>query len=530
MALSLLSRGCGSGRHEVCLNNLTYFKQSMANLNKINFVKFIDAILSNGNYNCCLLNHYNKNSNDIINFIILASGLIEIPANKLISICQHIPGDIETKKIIENQIKLNEKYKEELINCKNATGYYGSIIHFIPQCINLKKINTFKYALENLDINIFVELLKQIRDSIPLEYEKHLSDYITKNSEHIKISHQIINLVDALVNKPTILKIMFKSTNLNLKADERLDILNKVVSGHSQDASLILLIMEGGNVIPNNITIINLLSKAYFRSIGSPNAKVIAEIIDIFILYGFKISKDIVIMLLRKGCYVNSIESHQITIDESILEVCAELSYYPYDFNCIPPHKVMLKECSKDNNLEQLKKLREKGGVINTECLANACGVRKNGKIIKYIINECKVKPNDTCLEKFQNIYGIETLDLLMQNYSNTKEQPNKNNNKINLDSSSTMSIDKKNIEINNDTEYILKNKVKIFFNYNKKTIKYLELYELMLKYLINHKLVIGNYFVINDELCNLLKINQCTLVNIDQIDNILTYFIDVNK
>jgi hypothetical protein len=92
------------------------------------------------------------------------------------------------------------------------------------------------------------------------------------------------------------------------------------------------------------------------------------------------------------------------------------------------------------------------------------------------------------------------------------------------------MSIDKKNIEINNDTEYILKNKVKIFFNYNKKTIKYLELYELMLKYLINHKLVIGNYFVINDELCNLLKINQCTLVNIDQIDNILTYFIDVNK
>lgn len=530
MSLSLLSKKCISSRHDVCQNNMNYFKQNMLNLNKINFVNFIDTILLNGNNNNCLLNHYNKKSSEIINFIILASGIVEIPVNKLISICQNISWDNETKKIIENQVKLNAKYKEEIANCKTTYGNYGTIIYFIPHCVYFKKINTFKYFLEGLDINIFIEILKQLRDTIPQEYEKCLSDYIMANSGQIKNFYQISNLVDILVNKPTILKMILKLVNFDLKSTEKLDLLNKIVNGNSLDVSLILLIMEGGDVNPNNVTINNLLSKAHFRTIGSPNAKIIAEVIDIFIMYGFKISKEIIIMLLRKGCYVNSIETHPISIDESILEVCAEISYYPYDFNCIPPHKVMLKECSKDNNLEQIKKLKEKGGVINTECLANACGVKKNGKTIKYIINECKVKPNDYCLELFQQVYGIEALDLLMQNYSNVKETTNKTNNKIELDDSSTMSIEKNNIEINNDTEYLLKNRIKKLFNYNKKTIKYLELYELMLKYLINHKLVIGNYFVINNELCKLLKISQCTLINIDQVDNILTYFIDINK
>ena len=60
-----------------------------------------------------------------------------------------------------------------------------------------------------------------------------------------------------------------------------------------------------------------------------------------------------------------------------------------------------------------------------------------------------------------------------------------------------------------------------------KKTIKYLDLYQIVLKYLISNKLIIGNYFIINEKLSNLLKINHCTIIHINQIHNILTYFID---
>ena len=280
--------------------------------------------------------------------------------------------------------------------------------------------------------------------------------------------------------------------------------------------------------MPDNTTITNLLSKVYFRTIGASNAKIIAEIIDIFVFYGFQITKDIVIQLLKKSCYINCIEKYPIPIDEFILEECAELGYYPYDFICVPPPKVMLKECEKDNNLEQIKKLKEKGGVITIRCLEKACGVKKNGKVIKYIINDCNIKPDNECLEKFQYTYGLEALDILMKNYSNNKDPIIKSTSKIDLDNDSTMTIYKKPIEISLEIDYILKNKIKKLFEYNKKTIKYVDLYELMLKYLINHKLIIGNYFVINNELCNLLKISQCTIVNIDQLDNILSYFIDI--
>ena len=109
------------------------------------------------------------------------------------------------------------------------------------------------------------------------------------------------------------------------------------------------------------------------------------------------------------------------------------------------------------------------------------------------------------------------------------EDEIKKTNDKLILDNDSTMTIDKRTIEINTELDYVLKTKIKKLFDYKKKTIKYVDLYELMLKYLINHNLIIGNYFVINGELCNLLKINQCTLVNIDQLDNILSYFIDIS-
>jgi hypothetical protein len=280
--------------------------------------------------------------------------------------------------------------------------------------------------------------------------------------------------------------------------------------------------------MPNTTTITNLIKTIYGHNHEINSIKKVAEIIDIFVLFGFKITREIVFLLLKKKCYINNIEKYFIDINDEMLVVCAELNFYPYNYNCIPSQKVMLIECKKEENLLQIKKLTEKGAVINIECLETACKVNKNSKVIKYMINDCKMKPNDNCLKNFQSIYNIEPLDILMQNYSNNNEQHIKINNKIELDNESTMTIEpKQTIVIQTDGEYLLKTKINKLLNYNKKIIKYYDLYELMLKYLINHKLVIGNYFVINNELCNLFKINQCALINIDQLDNILSYFID---
>jgi uncharacterized protein YeeX (DUF496 family) len=502
----------------------------MSNLTAVNFNKYMDIIFLNGTNSKCLSSNYNIKSKEIIDFIILASGLVEITVQKVILLCQYDIDDIIIKRIIENQFKLNSKYKQELIKNVKTIGQYGNIILFVSSCINFKRLNTFKYILEDLNIESFIELIKQVKDTISIEYEKIINDYLIKNSENLKKSMNILNLIDSLINKPTIIKTILKYIIFDLKSDVKLEILNRVVNTQMLNPSLILFIMESNDVIPTISTINILLSKIYFRNNGAYNAKIVAEIIDIFILYGFKITKEIIITMLKKGCYINSIEKYKIPIDEAILEVCAEISYYPYDFQCIPSQKVMLIECGKENNLVQIKKFKEKGGKINVECLTKACSIRRNGKTIKYIINDCKVKPNDNCLIGYQTTNGLEALDLLMQNYSNNKDNNNVKTNKLELDNNSTMSIEPKKIEINNETDYILKKVIKKMFSYSKKTIKYTELYEMFLKYLINKKLVIGNYFLINDELFSLTKISQCTLINIDQIDNLLTYFIDISK
>ena len=55
----------------------------------------------------------------------------------------------------------------------------------------------------------------------------------------------------------------------------------------------------------------------------------------------------------------------------------------------------------------------------------------------------------------------------------------------------------------------------------------YKDLYQIFLKYLIDNKLVIATYFVINTELSELFKINSCTIMHIDEISNVLSYFVE---
>ena len=216
---------------------------------------------------------------------------------------------------------------------------------------------------------------------------------------------------------------------------------------------------------------------------------------------------------------------------------CANNSYYPYKFDIKPNIDILKIECSKHDNLNTIKKLKEFGGIYTVECLEEACGINKNGKVIKYLINECDVKVSDKCLEKFQESYKIEALDILMKKYKIQNPESYKTNQNqsrvIELDTKSIMTVTPRDIKIdrtNEELEYEVKGKIKTFFEFKKKYVKYIELYEIVLKYLISNKLIIGNYFVINDKLSKLLKINYCSIINTDQLHNILTYFIDVSN
>ena len=519
-------RNC-DGRHAICMEQTQFLLKNITNniyFNKDTISKYFDTISTSYTYNSCLSNYSNKSSDFIMNFIETISSLVEFPVNKLIMLSANIP-DVRLESIIKSQITFDKNYVNKLIDNKSK-NQYGIPINMIISCIVSRKIITFKYLITQLDINGFMDILN-LKESITPEFELCISNYIKLNKDKFNNNKLINDIINTISNKPKIIKELFLIISNNIDKTVKKSLLDKAIESNTLDNELIIAILEGKDVIPDISTLTKLLSKVYFRTIGATNNKHIAEIIDLFVFYGFKINKDIIKTLINHGCYVNNIEKYGIEIDEEILDVCSNLSYYPYDFKCIPSVKIMLKECEKKSNLDRIKIFKEKGGILDISCLEKACGNQKNGKVIKYLISDCNIKPNEECLKIFQTTYGLEALDIIMKNYTDEKKEVKKNNNIV-INKDSCMEIEKRDIIINYKDEYTLKNKIRTMFNYKKKQIVFQDLYELILKYLIDNKLVIGNYFVINEGLSLLLKINQSTIINIDQLENMLSYFVDV--
>jgi hypothetical protein len=518
------------GNHNVCTNMVSILEKSLndnENIEISSIKTFFELIFQQTNYSySCLSSYYNKNYHKLVLFIEKINNKdIIIEPLYFAKYCQFVDDKLGLN-IITNQTKLDKDYCNKLLLEKNVKSQYGSNISFITICINNSKINIINYAIENMSFTTFSEIitsLKMINDKCI----DSLIKFINKHSNLLD-NKILINLVDNFTNKSQIIKLIY---NIISKSNSDLSLkkilLEKSVKTFNKELIITILEETNENLLTKELLTL-LINQNYFREIyGSCNNKQTAEIIDIFILYGFKITNELVIELLNKGCYINNIGKYNIEINNDILEKCAELNYYPYEFDCIPSNKVLMIECNKSNNLDRIKMFKEKGGIFTKICLENACAVKKNGKVIKFLINECGIKPDENCLKSFQDIHGMEALDILMKNYDTDIKKEIKVETKIDIDTNSLVSIDKRDFEIDLEYNYNIRNKIRKLLEYKKKLITFKELEELILKYLINKKLVIGHYFILNNELASIIKINQGTLMNIDEVKNIVTYFIE---
>ena len=519
-----------------CDNSHKHCKEIIENVKKFNkitqeyFDEFLLMINKNNYKNSCFTNI------NTVNFITTCSEYLNITLWD--SIIRSLSDD-QILKIIENQKKINNNLIKHLLELKISTAY--SQQYFINILLQEPiKIKCFENILMSLNIQQFGYCLDNISILFSNRWNYILSkigtiiiNYINININNIKLNNNIIDkIIKISINNLIIIEKTFKLFYPLLNKEQKKNIFYKSLEIHNQE--LIILILDNLDFeLDNELIINNLVQKLYKYSESLSNQK-ISNIIDLLVEYGFKIEKKIVLKLLEYRCSINNLEKYDIEIDNEILAICAQFNYYPYKFDIKPSINILLKECSRYNNFNTIKKLKELGGVYNSECLENACRVSKNGKVIKFLISECKVKVTDKCLINFQEIYRIEALNELMESYKliNTKNELDNNENKeiIEIDCNSLMNVVPKNIDIdinNNIIEHNIKNKVKKFFDYKKKIIKYDDLYQLFLKYLISNKLIIGNYFIINIKLANLLKINQCTIMDINQVHNILTYFIE---
>lgn len=496
------------------------------------------SVIKLSNHNSCLSQYSNKNSIIVKEFIIKCSEFLKIPNWDPIIINF---TDEQTNIIINNQknIENSSTFIEMAINNDTIIMNYGSRVNLINGLLaHPVKIKSFENIIMSMELFHFSKYLNKMIKSTFTNIDNIIIKYINTKKHELKLNINSdigMKIINNFINKPQIIKNIYSVISSSLTHSHKLDIFNKSIS--SCDKDLMFLLLENKDIIPDINSINKLVEKCYMRPDGCTNSKMIAEIIDLLCEYGLIITKQIIMKLLDHGCYINNLEKHGIEVDSEILAKCANHSYYPYKFDIKPNVEILIKECSKHDNLNTIKKLKEFGGIYTTECLEEACGVNKNGKVIKYLINDCGVNVSDKCLEKFKEAYKIEALDVLMKKYKiqNPESHGTNLNQKknVDLDPKSIMTVTPKDIKIDKNDElieYEVKNKIMKFFELKKKSLKYLELYQIVLKYLISNKLVIGTYFIINEKLSNLLKINYCTIIHIDQLQNILTYFIDTKN
>lgn len=527
--LPVIKKNCDAN-HSHCLNIVRSVEKSNIQISKEYFNDFLN-ILDSSRYSCCLVSHYNYRSNEIKKFIVSNSVNIKINSKYWGIIFTNL-SDNEIYEILTNQVKLEPDLISKIYNNNISYNqrYYQQSTNIINSLMSTSiKLKSFSYIIMSLTLLQFSNYINKIYKNFSPQVDDVIIKFIIKNELELISEHNIgLKIINTFINRSSILKIIYPLISKSLSIEQKQIIFNKSIS--TLDKNLLILILENRDFIPNMSTIHKLIEKSNCEY----NANNIANIIDLLVDYGLVITKEIILKLLSHKCYINNFEKYGIPIDSEILSKCADLSYYPYKFDIIPNIDILKKECSKRDNLKIIQKLKEYGGIYTSECLENACRISRNGKVIKYLMNECGVKITDQCLENFQQTYNIDALDIIMKKYKSPnpiKKQDDDTNKYIELNEKSTMTITPRNIDIdkNNDmVEYKLKNKVRNFFNYKNKNIKYYQLHEIFIKYLINNKLIIGKYFIINIELSNLLKINHCVIMDTNQIHNILTYFIDL--
>lgn len=510
------------GKHAICAQHI---HNSLETLDQDYVNKYLIYISKKTNYPC--ISASIKNGAASLQYLIKLSSKFIINSN-IFGYLSQFMLDAQCVTIMKLQLALNPQYISELIKDDkiNSTTYGTLTIMQIFTAQKLHKLQSTKFIFNNINLTQLITFFPKIIHSLTPNLELLILECVHKNNSELD-EYNFALIVTCIPAQTLLLKNIHKLLNNKISLKIRNQILNMIVG--TQDTELILLLLQDGGIILDieivRIVISQKIGVGYAQRYHTNNAT--AEIIDLLCLYGLKITKEIVILMLKSSKYINNIETHGIKVDQDILTVCAQMNYYPYKYNIKPDINILIIVCSSSNTYEIIKIFKELGAEFNTTCLIQALKLKHNGKIIKYLLSVCNIVPNDECLRAFEETHSMEILELLIKNYSlKNPKTPVKKITNLELNKNCITVIEPTKIKINKTDKYTVRPKIKLFFELKHNIILYHQLYETVLKYLVDENLVIGNYFVINDKLSSLLNINSSSVVHIDNIDSLLTYFI----
>ena len=446
------------------------------------------------------------------------------------NICSSILANMDVTTldtIIKLQLELfNHDIKQELLFECNKLLYNSTPENFI------------KYVYEKNDFVVSSKHLQKLVDLNKNRYEYFVRQLVIKNLAVLSTFPSVVELFSFITlsgNDERVILEIFDKCKTHADAQIKYEGLLKLFIEKCSLDQIRFLLMKIKFNVTNNI----------FKNgiINGKESSYNANLMDLLISFniGIEVNKELVINLLKRNQYINNISKYGIVINNEIMEIAAENDVFMYTTNDIPSEKYLSIMCSKARYykgekelLKELERLRQIGGIYTKKCMKSACLIGSHA-IINFLIDSCNLKLDDECVAPLCLYEETKIFAKIVKNYSKTnldlEVSPPDNKKQIFINDElitrvNCREINGKKMEINENEKYNIYNQIKELLNIKQEQITFQELYFTTLKFLINNKYVIGQYFFISGRLSKILKIDEGTICQIDDLKNVTQYFI----
>ena len=380
---------------------------------------------------------------------------------------------------------INDKYEQILnifLNYENHSIYLYNTNNILPN---------FNLIISRFDY--FIECLKMIYDKYSELFTTELQNkfykllcIIKKNYDTNNISKEYLNILQELLTKildnkkfnPDHDTFMFslvfddydnsmriiKMPHIKIKEKTLKDYIEYLIySNHIQKEIsklgiiLNILLDNGANpkLIDQQLIINNIFGNVYIKR--NSDKITLSQILrnNLNIIFNFMADNkveyfdDLFEYTLKSGIKINNINNIGIDLKSNkFTNICMSNNFNPYNIEIKLTKDILFEECKKSGNLTKIK-LICKEITPDIKCLEEACKIKNNIHVIKYLCDAQKIKPNIYCLINVcESIYQYGSNKWIFEEFKKDLEKIKKN--EINIENKIDITKDNNTMNQNN--------------------------------------------------------------------------------
>jgi hypothetical protein len=152
-------------------------------------------------------------------------------------------------------------------------------------------------------------------------------------------------------------------------------------------------------------------------------AKLIVESIELLIFHGYVLTYEDILLLASREIDLGNYEDFKSSDDGRLYNLCIMHDFHPSYFNKLKCNENIFYESFKHRlKLGDIRDSIKRGMKLDIKCLQNACAVRDNISVLKFLLGQGLV-PDETCLKNLMSETKDKSVKLIINAFILSKEQ-----------------------------------------------------------------------------------------------------------